>query len=140
MILPYFEATGLNILDSTPEAATFQVTSIGTSRTESFSLLFTINGAVQDEDEISLQIGGLKNPTNSTSPPGYKVKATAVSGSVGIEPVTGLNIDKATFTTYNVIADRIGANQVSVRLVSTGSGNVRCVAIPLDANKPYASL
>ena len=68
------------------------------------------------------------------------MKATAVSGSLGIEDITGPNIDKATFTTYNVIADRIGANQVSVRLVSTGSGNVRCVVIPLDANKnPDAS-
>ena len=59
------------------------MTSIGTSGTESFSLLFTINGTVQDEDKIYLQIGGLKNPTNSTSTPGYKVKATAVSGSLG---------------------------------------------------------
>ena len=74
LVLPYFEATSLDILSSIP-AAKFQVTSIGTNGTESFSLLFTINGTVQDEDEIYLQIGGLKNPTNSTpSSPGYKVR------------------------------------------------------------------
>ena len=32
-----------------------------------------------------------------------------------------------------MIADRIGANQISVRLASTGSGDVRCVAVPLEA-------
>jgi len=91
-------------------------------------------------NNITVTIGGLANPLNSTDSPNYGIALTAVEGSVQKTDVeTKAPVIPATFSKSALIENRIGANRVSLTLQSTGSGNARCVVVGANSTDPDPS-